>query len=274
LKDDEAEGARYIGPFTSRSAANAALDVINETISLRTCTIKIAAQPRSDIPGCVRAELGKCVAPCTREHDRDQYVNIVKHASIAMSGSTSHVVTHINALMETLANAERFEEAATWREALGHYVNAVFRTERLRWIAATPEIVAAQSTADGGWEIHVIRYGRLAAAGVVEAGFDPWPHVDALTASAEFVEAGIAPAPAGVTEEAFDLLRWLEGDGVRLVASSRDLSMPIDCGGKETVRLSDVRRVVGERLAAVTGHGPLGRPVGPRAPGVSRITHF
>jgi DNA polymerase-3 subunit epsilon len=191
-----------------------------------------------------------------------------------MSGSTSKVVAHINSLMETLANADRFEEAAAWREALGHYVNAVFRTERLRWISSTPELVAAQSTVEGGWEIHVIRYGRLAAAGVVEPGFDPWPHVAALIASAEYIEPGIAPAPAGVTEEAFDLLRWLETDGVRLVASSCDLSMPIDCGGKETVQLSDIRRVVSERLAAVTGHQPLGRPVGPRAPGVSRITYF
>ncbi len=274
LKDDALEGARYIGPFTSRSAANSALDVINETISLRTCTTKIAAQPRSDIPGCVRAELGKCIAPCVREHDREQYLNIVNHASIAMSGSTSTIVAHINDLMETLANAERFEEAASWREALGHYVNAVFRTERLRWIASTPELVAAQGTVDGGWEIHVIRYGRLAAAGVVEPGFDPWPHITALIASAEYVEPAIAPAPAGVTEEAFDLLRWLESDGVRLVASSRDLYMPIDCGGKETVQLSDIRRVVSERLAAVTGHAPFGRPVGPRAPGVSRITYF
>jgi DNA polymerase-3 subunit epsilon len=274
LKDDYAEGARYIGPFTSRAAANSALDTINETISLRTCTIKIAAQPRTDIPGCVRAELGKCVAPCTRNHDREQYLSIVNHASIAMSGNTSTVVTHITELMKTLALQERFEEAANWREALGHYVNAVFRTERLRWIATTPELVAAQNTIDGGWEIHVIRYGRLAAAGVVEPGFDPWPHVAALVASAEFVEPGIEPAPAGVTEEAFDLLRWLESDGVRLVASSRDLSMPIDCGGKETLQLLDVRRVVGERLAAVTGHGPTGRPVGPRAPGVTRIAYF
>ncbi len=247
LKDDSAEGARYIGPFTSRAAANSALEVINETISLRTCTTKIAAQPRSDIPGCVRAELGKCVAPCTSNHDRDQYSNIVNHASIAMSGSTSIVVTHITALMETLANSERFEEAANWREALGNYVNAVFRTERLRWIATTPELVAAQATTDGGWEIHVIRYGRLAAAGVVEPGFDPWVHVAALIASAEFIEPGIEPAPAGTTEEAFDLLRWLESDGVRLVTSSRDLYMPIECGGKETTQLSHVRRVVGEQ---------------------------
>ena len=138
LKDDSTEGARYIGPFTSRAAANSALEVINETISLRTCTAKIAAQPRTDIPGCVRAELGKCIAPCIREHDRAQYIEIVNHASIAMSGSTSAIVTHINSLMETLANAERFEEAAAWREALGHYVNAVFRTERLRWISSTP----------------------------------------------------------------------------------------------------------------------------------------
>jgi DNA polymerase-3 subunit epsilon len=144
----------------------------------------------------------------------------------------------------------------------------------LRWISATSELVAAQSTVDGGWQIHVIRYGRLAAAGVVEPGFDPWPHITALIASAEYIEPGIAPAPAGVTEEAFDLLRWLESDGVRLVASSQDLYMPIDCGGKETMQLSDVRRVVSERLAAVSGHQPFGRPVGPRAPGTTRITYF
>jgi DNA polymerase III subunit epsilon len=274
IKDDSEFGARYIGPFTSRGAANSVIDVINGTIALRTCTSKIAAQPRTNIPGCVRAELGKCAAPCTREHDRELYLQVVNHAGVSMSGSTSTVVAHITELMETLAAAERFEEAAMWREALGNYVNAVFRTERLRWIATTSELVAAQNTIDGGWEIHVIRYGRLAAAGVVEPGFDPWPHVAALVASAEFVEPGIEPAPAGVTEEAFDLLRWLESDGVRLVASSHDLSMPIDCGGKETIQLLDVRRVVGERLAAVTGHGPTGRPVGPRAPGATRIAYF
>ena len=274
IKDDSEFGARYIGPFTSRGAANSVIDVINGTIALRTCTSKIAAQPRTNIPGCVRAELGKCAAPCTREHDRELYLQVVNHAGVSMSGSTSTVVAHITKLMETLAAAERFEEAAMWREALGNYVNAVFRTERLRWIATTSELVAAQNTIDGGWEIHVIRYGRLAAAGVVEPGFDPWPHVAALVASAEFVEPGIEPAPAGVTEEAFDLLRWLESDGVRLVASSHDLSMPIDCGGKETIQLLDVRRVVGERLAAVTGHGPTGRPVGSRAPGATRIAYF
>jgi len=274
IKDDSEFGARYIGPFTSRGAANSVIDVINGTIALRTCTSKIAAQPRTNIPGCVRAELGKCAAPCTREHDRELYLQVVNHAGVSMSGSTSTVVAHITKLMETLAAAERFEEAAMWREALGNYVNAVFRTERLRWIATTSELVAAQNTIDGGWEIHVIRYGRLAAAGVVEPGLDPWPHVAALVASAEFVEPGIEPAPAGVTEEAFDLLRWLESDGVRLVASSHDLSMPIDCGGKETIQLLDVRRVVGERLAAVTGHEPTGRPVGPRAPGATRIAYF
>ena len=274
IKDDSEFGARYIGPFTSRGAANSVIDIINGTIALRTCTSKIAAQPRTNIPGCVRAELGKCAAPCTREHDRELYLQVVNHAGVSMSGSTSTVVAHITELMETLAAAERFEEATMWREALGNYVNAVFRTERLRWIATTSELVAAQNTIDGGWEIHVIRYGRLAAAGVVEPGFDPWPHVAALVASAEFVEPGIEPAPAGVTEEAFDLLRWLESDGVRLVASSHDLSMPIDCGGKETIQLLDVRRVVGERLAAVTGHEPTGRPVGPRAPGATRIAYF
>ena len=109
IKDDSEFGARYIGPFTSRGAANSVIDVINGTIALRTCTSKIAAQPRTNIPGCVRAELGKCAAPCTREHDRELYLQVVNHAGVSMSGSTSTVVAHITELMETLAAAERFE---------------------------------------------------------------------------------------------------------------------------------------------------------------------
>jgi DNA polymerase-3 subunit epsilon len=175
--------------------------------------------------------------------------------------------------MNKLAAEERFEEAAQWRESLGHFVNASFRVHRLRWISTQCEIVAAQPAPDGGWEIHVIRFGRLAAAGIVKPGFDPMPHIDALTATAEFIIPGLDPAPAGVTEEAFDLLRWLEQPDVRLVAVSAPAHMPIHCGGKETLQLSDIRRTVSERLSAVTESGGHGRPVGHNT-SLTRISNF
>lgn len=264
IKPDIQQGARYIGPFTSRAAAQSALAAISETVSLRTCTIKIATNPKSDVPGCVRAELGKCVAPCTSSHDRIEYSSVVSLASICMSGDVRPVVQHLTELMKKLANEERFEEAAQWRESLGHFVNASYRTHRLRWISTQSEIVAAQPTNEGGWEIHIIRFGRLAAAGTVKPGFDPLPFIESLSATAEYVESGIDPAPSGFAEEAFDLLRWLESDNVRLVSITTPAHMPIHCGGKESLQLSDIRRVVGENLSAVTEPNGFLRPQGPR----------
>ena len=264
VKADEDEGARYIGPFTSRASAQAALYALNESVSLRTCTLKIARSPQTDTPGCVRAELGKCAAPCTSSHDRTAYSSVVDLARRCMSGDVRPVVHHVTERMNKLAEEERFEEAAQWRESLGHFVNASFRVHRLRWLYTQSEIVAAEPSSGGGWEIHVIRYGRLAAAGVVKPGFDPLPHIQALKATAESVNQPVDPLPAGVTEEAFDLLRWLESDSVRLVSLSSPAYLPIHCGGKETLHLSDIRRVMGESLSAVTEPNGYLRPQGPR----------
>lgn len=273
IKPDSEEGARYIGPFTSRATAQAALYALNESVSLRTCTLKIARNPQSDIPCCVRAELGKCSAPCTSSHDRAAYSSTVEIARACMSGDVRPVVHHITERMNKLAEEERFEEAAQWRESLGHFVNASYRVHRLRWLSTQSEIVAAEPTAEGGWEIHVIRYGRLAAAGTVKPGFDPVPHIEALKATAESVNQPVDPQPAGVTEEAFDLLRWIESDSVRLVSLSSPAHMPIHCGGKESIQLSDIRRVIGENLSAVTEPNGYLRPQGPRI-SYSRITSW
>ena len=128
--------------------------------------------------------------------------------------------------MARLADEERYEEAALWRERLGHLTGASLRTHRLAMLAAEPELVAARPTAEHGWDIHLMRYGRLAGAAHAAPGADPRPVVDALVASGEHVDPATAPAPAGLTEEALELLAWLDTDGVRLVRSSGGLALP------------------------------------------------
>jgi DNA polymerase-3 subunit epsilon len=144
--------------------------------------------------------------------------------------------------MARLADEERFEEAALWRERLGHLGSASLRTHRLSMLAAEPELVAARPSADHGWDIHLMRFGRLAGAAHAAPGLDPRPVVEALIASGEHVGRAIAPAPAGLTEEAMELLAWLDTDGVRLVRSSGGLALPRCCGGDLVVRLGEVRR--------------------------------
>ena len=126
--------------------------------------------------------------------------------------------------MATLAETGRFEQARAWRDRLESYVRASVRRHRLTALAETEEIVAAQLV-DGAWHIHVIRYGRLAAAGVAARGEDPRPVVDALVLSGDSVEPGSA-----LTEETDILWRWLVD--ARLVRTSASLSLPIHVGGE------------------------------------------
>jgi DNA polymerase-3 subunit epsilon len=142
-------------------------------------------------------------------------------------------------------------------------------------LAAEPELVAAQPTADRGWDIHLVRFGRLAGAARAAPGLDPRPVVEALIASGEHVDPAPAPAPSGLTEEAFELLAWLDCPGVRLVRSTRGLALPLACGGDLVQRLGEVRRSTHEAWSR--GHdyravADAGRPVGPvDAVAVTRI---
>ena len=258
VADDTAEGARYLGPFTSRAAASAAAEALLLVHPLRTCTPRLARRPRTVTPGCALAELGRCLAPCSADGDRAAYAALVEGARAAMSGDLRAVSAAVHERMRLLAHDERFEDAALWRERLGHLVSASVRTHRLTTVTTAAEVVAACPTPDHGWDVHVIRHGRLAAAGHCPPGIDPRPLVDTLCLTAEQVAAAPAPAPAGLTEETFEVLRWLDSPGVRLVRSDQSLSLPLHCGGDVEQRLGQVRSA---RLPA--DRDDAGRPMGP-----------
>lgn len=260
--DDAGDGARYLGPFASRAAASAAADALLLAHPLRTCTARIAQRPRSTSAGCVLAALHRCSAPCSAEGDRQAYDVIVDGARDAMSGDLREVSRIVLDRMALLAADERFEEAAAWRERLGHLASASLRTHRLMTLVAAGELVAGQPTASNGWDIHVIRHGRLAGAGHAPPGADPRPIVDALCAAAEHVPPAPAPAPAGLTEEALELLRWLDSPGLRIVRSDSGLSLPLHCGGALAQRLGEVRQA---RIpSGPDGYrGDSARPLGP-----------
>ena len=67
---------------------------------------------------------------------------------------------------------ERFEEAGVHRDRLAAFVRAAARTQRLTALTRCPEVVAARREDDGRWAVHVVRHGRLAAAGVIPPGAD------------------------------------------------------------------------------------------------------
>ncbi len=277
VKDDHRLGARYLGPFPGSAGAEAAAHAIVLATGLRACTLAIARRARADSPACALAELGKCLAPCAAGGDHDAYATAVEAARRSMSGDATAVHDAVLARIRVLADASRFEEAATWRERLAAFVRGSARSHRLALLAATAEIVAGAPLPDGGWELHCIRHGRLAGATVVPVGVDPRPAIDALLAAAETVEPTGTQVPAALVEEAEAIERWLAG--ARLVSVSGPLSLPARCGADADARLQQVRAAERSAIPAAGDYhwrsagdaAAAGRPLGPRGSAVTRI---
>lgn len=273
VADDEPAGARYLGPFTARASAEAAIEALLLAHPVRTCTPRLPRTPTTSTPGCSLAELGRCLAPCTSGHDAAGYASRVDGLRAAMSGDLRAVIAAVRERMSRLADDQRFEEAAQWRERLDAVCRASHRTHRMAMLAREPLLVAAEPTDDLGWDIHVIRHGRLAAAGHAAAGSDPRARVDALVAQADHVDPAPPPAPAGLTEEAIEILRWLESGSVRLVRTTTALALPCHAGGREAADLRERRKhatpALPPHLRAEQGRGS--RPEGPRVTSVTRI---
>jgi DNA polymerase-3 subunit epsilon len=87
--------------------------------------------------------------------------------------------------------------------------------------------VAARREDDRRWAVHVVRHGRLAAAGVIPPAAHAGAWVTELRASAEAVAGGPGPTPAASAEESEQILRWLEQPGVRLVHVDGEWACPI-----------------------------------------------
>src|SRR5690606_22642809 len=221
VKDD---GAAYLGPFSSTRLADDARNALHEAVPLRQCTQPISTRTRR--PACVLHEMGRCGAPCEGKQSQDDYRVHAEAARRAMTLDATPVFSAVSARMERLSVEQRYEEASVDRDRLAAFVRTAARMQRLAAVTRIPHLVAASPAFDGGWDIHVIRHGRLAAAGVMPRGAHPTPFVESLTARAETVIPGPGPIPAASAEETECILRWLESPGVRLVEVEGEWSLP------------------------------------------------
>jgi DNA polymerase III subunit epsilon len=219
-----------LGPFTSRQAAGVAVEALQEVVRIRRCTTRLARRP-SGTP-CALAEIGRCGAPCAGRESAADYAVHPEEIADLVAGRSDEVLERLRGLLERLSGQGRFDQAATVRDRLSGLADAVDRCQRLTALTALAEVVAAQPDGHGGWDLAVVRHGRLAAAGRAPRGVDPMPVVALLQAGAETVPAGTGPLPAASAEEAATVLRWLETPGTRLVRTSAGYALPTRAAGR------------------------------------------
>jgi len=221
VRDD---GATYFGPFSRRQSAEDVTLAIYDGFPIRQCTPRLSTtEPTSP---CALAGMGRCAAPCDGTISRHGYSEIVEAVRAALSVDARPAVLGVQVRLRRLISQQRFEEAAVIRRRLETLTRTAARFHRIRSLAACAEIVAARRV-DLNWEIHLVRYGRLAGAGLATPRDVPQAVARAVRATAETVPKPPDPLPAAGIEETERIADWLEQPGVRLIDITGNWMWPL-----------------------------------------------
>ncbi|HLY33462.1 MAG TPA: DEDD exonuclease domain-containing protein [Jatrophihabitantaceae bacterium] len=221
VRDVRADGAAYLGPLRTQHQAEAVRDAIHDAVPLRQCTDRLSLR-RAVRAACLLAGIGRCSAPCEGGVVEAEYMALVELVRSAWHGDVRPLIEPLQHKLATLSDEQRFEQAAVVRDRIAAVVRATARMQRMTSLTSIAELVAARPDGNGGWELVVVRAGRLAAAVTATRGVPPMPVVESMLATADAVDI----AHPVLAEETECLLRWLEEPGVRLVRMSSPWAMP------------------------------------------------
>lgn len=160
------------GPLTSRHFAWEACRRINDWYKLRDCSQKqkmhfagqmeLFAQERT--PGCLRADINTCTAPCAGGCQKDQYGDQVKAAKAFLDGRDKRPLNELETAMTEAATALQFERAASLRDRLK---DLQWLSDRLNWLrsARTTNTFVYPVNRESGLKVwYFIHRGRVAGA--------------------------------------------------------------------------------------------------------------
>ncbi len=251
-KDD---GARYFGPFRNKSGARTAVDLINRTTPLRTCS-RSFRDARSYGSPCLELDLGRCMGPCVGRADRDEYMALVRDVVSFLDGQDDALRGRLWTSLEDAAARLDFERAGRLRKDLQSVEVVVAAQRGLREAFETHHaLVVLPSPDPQAREVLLVVRGRL------------WAQVRAfrrlgvpdLTARLDrswgrLTECGIAP-PAHDTVDAINILnRWLHhhaGHAAILPLKPPPLTPDWEALGHQVFRLTDSDLVVDTRTIEV-----------------------
>jgi DNA polymerase-3 subunit epsilon len=164
-REVSADGARYFGPFRSTGVVNAAIELIQKTFPIRTCTRSLPPHAPASEP-CLRYHLKRCPAPCRGELGVDvtaAYLRDVDEACRFLGGERDDLIERLRQEMFAASARQDYERAARLRDALRD-ADQVLLGQRLITgaVEANNLLILYPSSEDGAIETYLIRHGRLA----------------------------------------------------------------------------------------------------------------
>ena len=220
------DGGLYVGPLGSASMARRVIDAIESAVPIRRCTATPGRAPR-DAP-CAPAQLGVATCPCSGAIDESEYGAIVDVVRHGLTSDPNVLLDPLEQRMRSLAEVERFEEAADVRDRAAALAGALRRQRRLDMLRRAGRLVV-ELTGGGGAELTA---GQLVRAWGARASGDDQqslPLVPSSTDRGDAPSGTDTPLPRDLADELSCVASWLDRHAhrVRVVHCDGGLASPL-----------------------------------------------
>ncbi len=153
-------GVVYFGPYANAKKVRETLDVLNRVFPYRPCEGPKPGR-HSGIP-CLDYHIERCLAPCVGYVSKEDYRAIIEGVIEFLSGETRPIQRQLERKMREAAEAERFEEAARYRNRLFSVRHLVERQAADRRSVGTVDVIGIASDDDrAAVQVFPLRDGRL-----------------------------------------------------------------------------------------------------------------
>lgn len=116
------DGSRYFGPYTSVGKVRELVEMIRESIPLRTCKLNLSESNirKGKFKVCLEYHLGRCLGPCEGLQTAENYEKGIERISHFLKGNWQPVMNDLKFQMKSCADRMEFEKAAALQKRIEH----------------------------------------------------------------------------------------------------------------------------------------------------------
>jgi DNA polymerase-3 subunit epsilon len=215
------DGGLYLGPLPSARTAKRVAEAIETAVPIRRCNDVPGRQARSG--PCAPAQIGVAHCPCAAAVTWEEYAAVVDTVRRGILHQPDLLLAPLEARMNALAAAERFEEAADVRDRAAALASALRRQQRFDTLRRAGHVVIEVDGRSGaelrnGRLVRAWRTGRGGPAAVpLPIDLDP-----AAPDSDDGAGEPGTPVPKAMADELACIASWIDRELHRITVVAAD----------------------------------------------------